>query len=260
MRKSTGLRVLATLAVVGAFALTGGSADATGARTALTCTGGSIASGNYSSITVTGFCDVPADAVVNVTGNIDVADGAVLDAQTDPSTITVGHNVTAGAGSLVGLGCQPASYVGNSGHPCSGTTDPNGHSTITVRGNVTGTDAMAVLLNGITVDGNVTLTGGGSEEIPWSVKNNTVGGNITASGITDEWMGVMFNKVGGNVMLTNITLHDAHPGAPGVYVVENHIGHNLGCFGIDPGVSPGFIPGEHNTVGHKALGQCASLI
>ena len=257
MRKSSRLfGLLGAIATAAALTLPAGSAVAAGPGTAYTCTGGPIPTGSYASITVTGFCSVAPDAVINVAGNIDVAPGAVLDAQSAPSTITVGHNVTAGAGSLVGLGCQPPSYVGNSGHTCE--VEPTGHSVITVNGNVTGTDAMGVLLNGVTVGRNVTLTGGGSE-IPWSVKNNTVGGNLTVSGITDEWVGVMFNHVAGNVTLTDITVQDEHPGAPGVYIVQNHVGRNLNCSNLVPGVSPGFDPTKLNVVGHRANGQCAAL-
>jgi hypothetical protein len=259
MRKSLRLvSILGAVATAAALTLPAGSAVAAGPGSAYTCTGGPITSGSYASITVTGFCSVAPDAVIDVAGNIDVAPGAVLDAQSAPSTITVGHNVTAGAGSLVGLGCQPPSYVGNSGHTCE--VEPTGHSVITVNGNVTGTDAMVVLLNGVAVGRNVTLSGGGSEEIPWSIKNNTIGGNLTVSNITDEWLGVMFNHVGGNVTLTNVTLHDVDPGAPGVYIVQNHVGRNLNCFNLVPGVSGGFNPNAKNVVGHRANGQCAALV
>ena len=120
-----------------------------------TCAGGDFASGNfttipsgnYASITVTGVCNIQPDAVINVVGNINVAPGAVLDAQSAPSTITVGHNVTAGAGSLLGMGCQPANTIGRfAGVPCA--VDPTGHTTITVHGNVTATDANTVLSAG----------------------------------------------------------------------------------------------------------------
>lgn len=109
---------------------------------AYTCTGGAVPSGSYASIRVTGNCSVATDAVINVVGNIDVAAGAGLDAQSAPSTITLGRNMTASAGSFVGLGCQPRSYTGNSAHEC--VEEPQGHSTITVNGNVTGTGAQAV--------------------------------------------------------------------------------------------------------------------
>jgi hypothetical protein len=241
---------------------------------AYTCTGGdlasgtftSIPSGNYASITVTGVCNIKPDAVINVVGNINVAAGAVLDAQSAPSTITVGHNVTAAAGSLLGLGCQPTNSIGMfAGVPCA--VEPDGHTTITVNGNVTATNADTVLLRGavaagagkLTVNGNVTLIGGGGD-IPWSIKGNTIGGNLTISGVTADWLGVQFNTIGGNATLTNITATD--PGDPGrtVAVVENTVGRNLNCTGLAPGVSGGFIPGEVNHVGHNANGQCASLI
>ena len=224
---------------------------------AYTCAGGDIPSGSYASITVTGACAVPADAVITVAGNVIVAAGAVLDAQSAPSTITIGRNVTGGRGSLVGLGCQPPSYTGNSAHEC--TVQPEGHSTVIVNGNITVTNAVAVLLNGITVKGNVTLTGGGSE-IPWSIKNNTIAGNLTINGQKTEWLGVLFNRIGRNATLTNIALSDPHPDAPGVYIVRNTIGSNLTCTGLTPGVSGGFIPGSVNTVGRNAIGQCAALV
>ena len=73
---------------------------------AYTCTGGDFASGNltsipsgiYASITVTGACAVAPDAVITVIGNVNVASGAVLDAQSAPSTITVERDVTAASG------------------------------------------------------------------------------------------------------------------------------------------------------------------
>lgn len=257
-KKPARIRILGSLAIAAALALPTGSALAAGPGPAsYTCAGGDIPSGTYASITVTGFCSVPADAVISVVGNVTVAAGAMLDAQSAPSTITVGRNVTAAAGSLLGLGCQPPSYTGNSGHEC--VVEPAGHSTITVHGNVTATDAAAVLLNGITVDSNVTLSGGGSA-IPWSIKNNTIRGNLTVSGQTTDWLGVLFNRIGKNATLTDITVTDVHPGAPGVYVVRNTIGRNLNCTGLTPGVSGGFIPGSVNVVGRNANGQCASLV
>jgi hypothetical protein len=241
---------------------------------AYTCTGGDVASGtftsipsgNYSSITVKGVCNVVPDAVINVFGNINVARGAVFDAQSAPSTITVGHDVTAARGSLLGLGCQPTSSIGMfAGVPCA---DPyaDGHTTITVGGNVTAIDANTVLLRGgvaagagkLTVKGNVTIIGG-SSATPWSIKGDTIRGNLTIRGVTAEFLGVQFNTIRGNATLINITVHDVDSPPPGVTIVENTVGRNLNCFGLVPGVSGGFIPGEVNHVGHKATGQCASI-
>ena len=236
---------------------------------AYTCSGGDfstsdfvhIPGGDYSSITVTGACDVAPGAAIHVVGNLNVAPGAVFDAQSAPSTITVGYNVTAGAGSLLGLGCQP-DVPGRTGHPC---VDPyaDEHSSITVNGNVTATGANTVLLNGVAVEGNVTLTGGGGD-IPWSVKNNTIGRNLTVDEVTADWFGALFNHIGGNATLTNITATDPEEveagGIPPVYIVRNTIGRNLTCMGIGPALSFGFYPGQVNTVGHNANGQCANPV
>ncbi|MEO7753884.1 MAG: hypothetical protein ABIS35_10760 [Terracoccus sp.] len=268
MVKATQRRVLSTLAVTGALVLSGGPAMADGSHgeshdddghrsKAYTCTGGDIPSGSYSRITVTGLCQVAAGATIRVRGNVSVAEGAMLDAQSAPSTIVVGGNVTGARGSMVGLGCQPHSATGNSAHECA--LDPTGQSSITVHGNVTVTKAVLVALNGITVRGNVTLTGGGGANY-WSVKNNTIGRNLTVTGQTVDWIGVMFNKIGRNATLTHITVNDEHPGAPGVYIVSNTVGRNLSCRDLVPGVSGGFVPGAVNVVGRHATGQCAALV
>lgn len=261
-RTALGILALAgALALPVAPAMAGDHGDHSGRgghHARYTCTGGEIPSGKYWSITVTGQCAVAANAVIEVVNDVTVAKGAALDAQSAPSTITVGDDVTAGPGSLLGLGCQPAALVGNTAHPC--TTDPEGHSTITVKGSVTALKASTVLLNGITVRGSVTVLGGGGE-IPWSIKNNTVGRNITVSGQTTNWLGVMFNQVAGSVTLLFINITDNHPDAnPAVYIVRNQVGRNLVCFGLTPGVSGGFVPGSVNVVGGKALGQCAALV
>lgn len=262
MRKSTRLGVLATAVTTGALVLAGGPAlaAAPSAAAPYTCVEGSIPSGTYASITVAGMCDVEHHAEITVVGNLNVAAGAMFDAQSVPATITVGRNVTAAEGALLGLGCQPRERTNpkNSAHECVEPFEDD-WSTITIHGNVTATDAHTVLLNGVTVHGNVTLTGGGAW-IPWSIKNNDIDGNLTVSGQTVEWLGVMFNKIGRNATLTNITLTEEHPGASMlVYVVRNTIDRNLNCSGLVDGVSPGFDPTKLNTVGRNATGQCAAV-
>jgi hypothetical protein len=264
-------RMFLVVASVGALVL--GSAGPSFAHDephAYTCTGGDfstgtfvhVPSGHYSQLTIAGACDVEPGADIHVVGNVTVRQGAVFDAQSAPSTITVGHNVRAGKGALLGLGCQPdyydsdGNYV-NSGHPC--VVDAEGSSVITIRGNVTAGRANTVLLNGITVKGNVTLAGGGGD-IPWSVKNNTIGRNLKVHNVTADWFGALFNKVHGNVILTKITATDPEDVTPTVFVVRNVIRRNLVCSGIGPALSGGFFPGEVNTVGGHARGQCAALV
>ena len=265
--------MVASLAVATGLVGTTSIASAGPSSTAYTCTGGdlasanftSIPSGNYASITVTGVCNIQPDAVINVVGNINVAAGGFLDAQSAPSTITVGHNVTAASGSFLGFGCQPANSIGKfAGVPC--TVEPDGHTTITVDGNVTATDANTVLLRATTVNGNITLSGGGGAAqgilIPWSLKGNTIGRNLTVSDVTADWLGVQFSRIGGNATLTNITATDPTDptGTPTIQFVVNTVGRNLNCTGLAPAVSGGLFPGEVNVVGGKATGQCANLM
>jgi hypothetical protein len=267
---------LGTLAVAGTLALSGGPAMAappSSAATAYTCSGGEvnfadppsstyapdIPSGTYSTLTITGLCEPAPNAVITVIGNITVASGGVLDAQGNPSTITVGHNVIADPGSFLALGCLPNPPGHFTGHPC-GTSlvgnpldgiDPSAASQISVNGNLTADEANTILLNGVTVNGNVTLTGGGGP-IPWAIKNNNIGGNFVASGVTPDWIGLLLNTIGGNAILTNITITDPQDDTPTVQIAFNTFDHNLICSGIGPYVSV-----RVNTVGHQAIGQCS---
>jgi hypothetical protein len=126
-----------------------------------------------------------------------------------------------------------------------------------VNGNITLVGSVGVFLNGIEVAGNVTVVGGGSD-IPWSIKNDTVHGNLTVAGQTEEWIGILFNTIDKNVTLVAITLtgtdDSTGSGTNSLFVVRNSIGRNISCFGLTPGVF-----GYGNTISRHALGQCASL-
>ena len=246
-------------------------ANAKPAPKAYTCTGGSrpgfdptawtfvrIPSGTYSSLTVNGVCQVGPGTVIHVEGNVNVTDGSVFDAQTFASKVTVDGNVTAAWGSLLGLGCLPNPPDHTTGHPC---IDPgNGNpsvlsSSITVNGNVTATDADTVLLNGITVHGNVVLSGGGEEYIPWPIKWNTIGGDLIVRHVAANWVGVLLNHVGGSASLTNITITDPGDPTPTAFVVSNRIEENLICKDIGPNLIAA-LPGENNVVDGQKFGQC----
>lgn len=251
------------VALAGAMALSMTPALAAPASQDYVCSGGAVPSGSYRDLLVTGACFVPNGATITVSRDLRVSDGNMLDAQSDPSTITVGRDVLAGAGSFLGLGCQSPEDTGNSAHPCM--NDETGRTSITVKRDVTANDAAVVLLNGINIGRDVNVLGGGSA-VPWSIKNDTVGRNLTVSGQDTNWVGVMFNKVGRDATVTNIHLSDTDPGAPGVYIVRNTVKRDLSCENLtigDPpvlGVSGGFMPGSVNVVGRHATGQCASLV
>ena len=260
-------RYLLAAAMVAAFLGVTGIASAAKPGPALTCTGGtftgdpststfvSIPSGTYSSITIEGVCNVMPGAEINVTGDLTVAPGGLFDAQSAPATIMVKHDVMAGTGSFLGLGCLPDGA--HAGHPCA--SDPSASSNIYIGGNVSETGASLVLLNGITVKKNVTLNGGVGND--WVFKWNTIGGNFTASNITPYFFLLGFNTVAKDVNLSNIWAVDPEDGGFGaVNLVINTIGHDLNCSGLGPRLSGGFIPGAVNNVGHKTIGQCVGLV
>ena len=80
--------------VVALLGITGVAGAAPSGTSPYTCAGGDIPSGNYASITVTGFCDVVPDAVISVVGNLNVADGAFFDAQSAGTEKTAVNAVT----------------------------------------------------------------------------------------------------------------------------------------------------------------------
>lgn len=88
------------------FGLQAGAASAAGA---VTCSGGSVAAGHYSSLTIAGFCTLDAGNV-SVSHNLTVAPGAGLLAAFGGSDLIVGQNVSVGAGSILVLGCEPEAF------------------------------------------------------------------------------------------------------------------------------------------------------
>lgn len=252
-------------AVVGAgvLALAGASsanaAKGSSGAANLSCSGGTIDSGTYKNVTVTGACTVVDGAEVTILGNLVVGAGAMFDAQTH-STVTIMKNVSAGPGSLFGLGCTEA-------HPCN--DGQAGTQTDRVYGNVSLDQVFDAAINGVWIGGNLTSVGGGAglldpetQFVPFSVKDDVVEGNISVTGLTTVWFGVIRAQVGKNLIVKDVTLSDPD----GNEIVANTIGGNLVCLGNTPTAQlgdavedgpPGYGP---NTVGKKAIGECASLV
>jgi hypothetical protein len=239
------------------LAVSGLSTAANAATTgSITCSG-ELASGTYSNVSVTDSCMVPDGAAVTVMHNITVAPGAMFNASTH-STLSVGGNVTAGAGSMVALGCTEA-------HPCVDGM-PGEIGADTIAGNVTLDHVFTAAINGVTIGKNLSSVGGGSGYtldpwIPFSIKDDTIHGNLTVTGLRTSWFGVIRTTVGRNVVLTDIKGADPDSNE----VVADTIGRNLVCHGLSPapqlgdaveGAPPGYGP---STVGGRAVGQCASL-
>jgi hypothetical protein len=125
-----------------------------------TCTGGNIPPGTYKSMLITGLCYMKAGTIV-VRGNLTVGARALLDAGANPgdppskpvvtATVHVGGNVFVGKGAVLVLGCSP-NLLG---------ICPNGLTFDSIRGNLTAIGALADVIHGTAIGGNLTVLGGG---------------------------------------------------------------------------------------------------
>jgi hypothetical protein len=167
--------------------------------------------------------------------------------------------------------------------PASGNSAPTLSATETIGGNLTADDALGVVVHNTTIRGNVVSNGGGgglafnpqgifAQYIPSGppagpgqldtepfqlpayndYTTNTIGGNLTVTGTTVNWYGIIGNTVRGNLTDTNNT-----SSPDGNETINNTVYGNLVCFGNNPGVEYGDSNGGPNEVGGNATGQCA---
>ena len=208
------------LVVAGLFA-TAGTAAASPAAVGgtYTCTGGNIPPRVYRSMVVTGVCFTSVGNVV-IERNLTVAPGALLDDVTagDPTTGTpvvsatvhVGGDVFVGRGADLLLGCSPNITCSN----------PPGITYGSIGGNLTAIGAQGVVVHSTSIDGNVSVLGGGGGSAaqtcnaqapgaptianlePWSedptldftpvytdFEDNSIGGSLSVVGLTSCWLG-----------------------------------------------------------------------
>jgi hypothetical protein len=252
-----GLRYVIAAVVLGVVGLVGSNAFA--ARPgAATCSGGTIAPGTYSTLTVTGVC-MFSGGTVTVTGNLVVEDGASLnDHSASPlTTIHIGGNVLVGKGAIAGLG----------------TYNPFAPHNSSVDGSVIANQPLSLYISFTTIHGNLTSHGGGGgvtgDFRNFPTKDNTIDGNAAIEGWTGGWNGFIRNHVGGNVIfshnesvingLVNPPVHgQVDPDSS--EVMTNVIGGNLICQGNTPPaqVNPD-DGGQPNVVAGKKIGECAGL-
>lgn len=240
--------------------------DATGECAGLVstnpCATGTLSSGTYDGLTIYGTCNVAFNAQVTVNGDLTLANGAVFGGIV-PSTVHVTGNVEVGKGALLGLGYATMTDV--------------------VDGDIDADQPLSLYLGFVTVHGNVTSNGGGTTArfYNFPIKDNTIDGNLTLRGYTGGWIGVIRDKVGGNVDFSNNTSAvqaadpdacdasgtfpagcDAVPGGDtdSDEVMTNNIGGNLSCNGNSPAAQVNPLDGgQPNVVGGKAKGECAGL-
>lgn len=225
---------------------------------------GPIPGGIYSSLVVNANCFFGGDVTVN--GNVTVADGAVLNdhAGSGADHVLITGNVKVGKGAVLGLG----------------TYNPSAIHDTTVNGNIVANQPLSLYLSFATVHGNVVSNGGGTaaDFRNFPIKDNTIDGNLVVQGWHGGWLGVIRNRVGGNVivsknasvvMLTGCTGEGEEEVCTGfgpgfdvdsTEVQTNVISGNLVCQGNFPGAQVNALDGgELNDVGGRAIGQCADL-
>ena len=98
----------AIVVAVGALQLV--SPAASYAASGQTCSGGSVAAGSYSSLTITGPCTVDT-GTVTVARDLTVAPGGELVAAFGGSDVNVGGNLAVGTNGVLVLGCEPEASI-----------------------------------------------------------------------------------------------------------------------------------------------------
>jgi hypothetical protein len=263
------------LAAGGALSLAGANAAGANPPGPYNCTGsnGFVPAGTYSSVTISGVCYMPAGNV-NIQENLDVEPGALLDAVSPgdpaahhvvPATVNVGGNVNVGTGAVLLFGCSP-------NISCA---DPAGVTYDQIDGNLNGNGALAVVVHSATINGNVSLVGGGdgisggascsAAPAPWSgdasltgtpvytdLEDAVVGGNLNISNLESCWLGTLRDQVSGNATFVGNSMGD--PDA--MEIGNNLIGGNMNCTTNHPAVQYGDGGAAPNMVGGSAGGQC----
>ncbi len=279
------------LTIAPVFMASAASAAPIGGSGAYNCAGGNVPPGTYRSMTITGVCYMPAGNIV-VRGNLTVAPGALLDAVTpgDPpasptvaATVVVGGNVFVGRGAVFLFGCSP-----NFSCPMAISHDRIG-------GNLIAVGAQGVVVHSSSIGGSASLLGGGggaaaetcaaqpsgnsspiADLEPWSedpnldtipvysdFEDNSIGGNLTVTGLTSCWVGSFREQIGGNLTVAGNTMGD--PDA--MEIANNLINGNMSCFDNTPGTPPPPTPASTgvqfgdsgaapNIVAGFAIGEC----
>ncbi len=213
--------------------------------------------GTYGNLVITGNRYVPSGRTLTTWGTLTVAPGACLDAFT-MGTVHVGSSLVVGNGAILALGCTLASTFPPT--PCTGTTND------TVGGNIYADHPMTMYLDGDTIRGNITSTGGGpgptfDPYVNFPIKDNVIYGNVSVEGWQGAWFGFIRNYTRGYVAIKNdvgVTIGDLGT-LDSTEIATNTIGGNLICSGNSPVAQIGDSGGTPNVVGGQKIGECAGL-
>jgi hypothetical protein len=218
---------------------------------------GTALNGGYYNLTVDGNAYVPAGGALTVTGDLTIDAGACLDAFST-ATVTVFGNIKVGKGATLALGCTPQSI--GPVPPCGVTTTHD-----RVVGSITADHPLTMYIDGDLIEGDLISNGGGpgmtlSPYVNFPIKDNTIYGNVSITGWSGAWNGLLRNTIRGNATFANnsgITLGD--DGTPdSSEVVDNTIWGSLTCSGNWPIAQIGDSGGGDNIVYGGASGECAT--
>jgi hypothetical protein len=240
-----------------------------------TLTAPGVLAGTYrGDVVVTGVCAVNGGAAV-IKGDLILARGSALNAtfalndiaKTGTSSLTVRGDVKVGYGAVLAMGCEP------NFNPCSDDPNAGTGGTLTgqnhVSGDVRGSQALAVLVHASTIRGDASLRGGGGgvtcavpatgifaamqSPVFSDFEDNTIGGDLTITGLRTCWLGALRNHVRGNVVNVNNTMADPDANE----ILANSIHGSIACFGNSPAVQYGDSASSPNQVRRHAFGECA---
>lgn len=248
-----------------AMVLTAGAANAAPGHDS-TCSGGTVASGTYHNLIISGICTIPDHATVTVNGNLALTRASTLNAMT-ASTVTIRGNVLVAPEATLSLGCSFA--LTQPPFPGGPVFCPVGVSHDVVWGSILANRPHTLKIDGITIHRNLVSVGGGTavtgptastcEEHPaplnFPVKDNTINGDVLISGWQGCWLGYIRNVQGGSAIIAGNRTADADS----TEIVTNTITGSLICLANSPAPQIGDSMGLANTVSGHKIGQCARL-
>lgn len=229
------------------------------------CSGGTIASGTYTNLTITGACSIPDYANVTIQGLLTLAGNSQLNAIT-ASTVSINGNVWVEPGAKLGLGCSDA--LTHPPFPGAPPICPNGVSNDHVNGGIYANQPLTLLLDGLTIRGSVISLGGGVQAtgtnpgceqqrgaLNFAVKDNVIYGQTLVTGWQGCWIGFVRNVQHGTVsFVANRT-----DSSDSTEIVTNTIDGSLVCIANSPAPQIGDSGGAPNTVSGHKFAQCSTL-
>jgi hypothetical protein len=237
-----------------------------------------VLAGRYGgNVQIDGVCMVNGGAAV-VDGNLTVTPGSTLNASFalndkthhGTSSLRVRGNLSVLKDAVLDMGCLPRHS------PCSDDPNASTGGTLTgqdrVDGNLTGWEALAIIVHASKIDGDVTQVGGGGGAAAMTCKvpttgvfaaigspvfsdyeDNRIAGDLSVSKLRTCWFGALRDDV-----RRTVTLDGNKFGDPDSDEVNSNLVHgNLKCFANTPAVQFGDGAGAtSNKVAGDASGEC----